>query len=180
MPSLPFLHDSYNFLPPSFPGGHDAFSLFRFIESDDDSGSDDANNDDSSSSSAYTPSPIMTPPTSQPSARMTPPTAQPVDPVESPTPQPSAPVTTPTAQPVDPVEPPTPQPSAPVTPPTAQPMDPVKPPTGGGEGPYPYGNNFKGDGTYYDGTTTSGNCAIRSPIPRMYDGMTGVAIVRMI
>jgi len=35
----------------------------------------------------------------------------------------------------------------------------------------PYdGTTFTGDGTYY-GTTSNGNCAIRSPIPSMYDGM---------
>ena len=36
---------------------------------------------------------------------------------------------------------------------------------------YPYdGSTFSGDGTYY-GTTSNGNCAIRSPIPSMYDDM---------
>lgn len=39
-------------------------------------------------------------------------------------------------------------------------------------GVFPYdGTTFTGDSTYYDGDATSGNCAIRSPIPSMYDGM---------
>ncbi|CAN0291182.1 unnamed protein product [Ascophyllum nodosum] len=41
---------------------------------------------------------------------------------------------------------------------------------------YPYdGSTFSGDGTYY-GTTSNGNCAIRSPIPSMYDDMIPVAL----
>lgn len=40
---------------------------------------------------------------------------------------------------------------------------------------YPYSENFRGDATYY-GHTTRGNCAIREPIPRMYDGMIPVAL----
>ncbi|CAM9700723.1 unnamed protein product [Ascophyllum nodosum] len=41
---------------------------------------------------------------------------------------------------------------------------------------YPFdGTTFSGDGTYY-GETSDGNCAIRSPIPRMYGGMIPVAL----
>lgn len=40
---------------------------------------------------------------------------------------------------------------------------------------YPYGETFNGDATYY-GFTTRGNCAIREPIPDMYDGMIPVAL----
>ncbi|CAN0291073.1 unnamed protein product, partial [Ascophyllum nodosum] len=41
---------------------------------------------------------------------------------------------------------------------------------------YPYdGSTFVGHGTYY-GETSNGNCAIRSPIPSMYDGMIPVAL----
>lgn len=36
---------------------------------------------------------------------------------------------------------------------------------------WPYGETFSGEGTYY-GYTTQGNCAIREPIPGMYEGMT--------
>lgn len=55
----------------------------------------------------------------------------------------------------------------------------AQPPTGDGEGPYPYGKTFKGEGTYHKAETTIGNCAIRKPIPEMYNDMIGVAIVRM-
>ena len=40
---------------------------------------------------------------------------------------------------------------------------------------YPYGESFKGDATYY-GYTTEGNCAIRDPVPGMYDNMIPVAL----
>ena len=40
---------------------------------------------------------------------------------------------------------------------------------------YPYGESFSGDATYY-GYTTQGNCAIREPIPSMYNDMIPVAL----
>lgn len=45
----------------------------------------------------------------------------------------------------------------------------VSRPAQGQEWPYT-GETFSGEGTYY-GYTTDGNCAIREPIPGMYNGM---------
>ena len=43
--------------------------------------------------------------------------------------------------------------------------------------PYPFGNKFSGDGTYYGNVSPSdGNCAIEYPIPSMYRGMIPMAV----
>lgn len=43
--------------------------------------------------------------------------------------------------------------------------------------PAPYDERFTGDATYYGVTADgAGNCAIRSPLPAMYEGMIPVAL----
>lgn len=43
--------------------------------------------------------------------------------------------------------------------------------------PYPFGVDFKGEGTYYgDVSPGDGNCAIEDPIPSMYAGMIPMAV----
>lgn len=128
--------------PLTAVGGHYAFSLFRF-------------NDDSLVS---TPSPEATPePTPESNV------------VPEATPEPTLQLNlepTPNLTP-EPTPNPTPEPTSETSSDSPEDLE------GNNDyGVFPYdGTTFTGDGTYYDGDATSGNCAIRSPIPSMYDGM---------
>lgn len=87
--------------------------------------------------------------------------------MSTPSPEPSPePTPEPVAEPSPkPTREPTPRPAPEPTP------EPTQEPDDYDYGVFPYdGSTFTGEGTYY-GETSNGNCAIRSPIPSIYDSM---------